>query len=133
MRQVPLDPVIELLAGWMVVRDPPAHERLRAPVAAAFTPRRVTGLEPVVRQITGDLLDEVSQAATCDLRRVLNEPLPALVIARMLGVPKEDKSRFRAWSDDLAGLVFAVEMRPDAPGLVERSACGVAGMETYLT
>ena len=128
-----LDHVIELLAGWMVFRDPPAHERLRAPVAAAFTPRRVTGLEPVVRRITGDLLDQVSQAATCDLRRVLAEPLPALVIAHMLGVPREDLSRFRAWSDDLAGLVFAVETRPDVPGLVERSAAGATEMEIYLT
>jgi cytochrome P450 len=128
-----LDQVVELLAGWMVFRDPPAHERLRAPVAAAFTPRRVAGLEAVVRQATNDLLDQAAEAGTCDLRPVLAAPLPALVIARMLGVPGEDLARFRAWSDDLAGLIFAVEARPDAPGLVERSTAGARAMESYLT
>ena len=127
-----LDRVVELLAGWMVFRDPPAHERLRAPVAAAFTPRRVAGLEAAVHEITSDLLDHVADAGTCDLRRVLAEPLPALVIARMLGVPGADLTRFRAWSDDLAGVVFAVEARPDVPGLVERSAAGAREMEAYL-
>lgn len=128
-----LDRVVELLAGWMVFRDPPAHERLRAPVAAAFTPRRVTDLEVAVRQTSGDLLDQVADERTCDLRSVLAEPLPALVIAVMLGVPGEDLVRFRAWSDDLAGLVFAVEARPDVPGLLARSAAGARDMEAYLT
>lgn len=127
-----LDQVVELLAGWMVFRDPPAHERLRSPVAAVFTPRRVAHLETAVRQITDTLLDEVADAGTCELRHALAEPLPALVIARMLGVPEEDLARFRGWSDDLAGLVFAVEARPDAPGLVERSAGGARDMESYL-
>ncbi|MGY9082496.1 MAG: hypothetical protein ACKVK3_07820, partial [Acidimicrobiales bacterium] len=31
--------VVELLSGWMVFRDPPAHARLRDPVRSAFTPR----------------------------------------------------------------------------------------------
>jgi cytochrome P450 len=39
-------------------------------------------------------------------------PLPALVIAELLGLPRADHDRFRAWSEDLATLVFATGL-PD--------------------
>ncbi len=48
--------VVDVLSGWMVFRDPPAHTRLRQPVQAAFTPRRMARLAPPVTAIIDDLL-----------------------------------------------------------------------------
>src|SRR5208337_3706042 len=37
--------------------DPPVHTRLRRLVSQAFTPRRIRALEPLVEQLTDQLLD----------------------------------------------------------------------------
>ena len=47
----------------MVSLDPPAHTRLRRPAARAFTPRRVTAMEPRIRATVDELLDAVDASA----------------------------------------------------------------------
>ena len=104
--------VVELLSGWMNFRDDPAHQRLREPVRAAFTPRAVAALEKDVRETAlrtiaafdGDLVE---------LYQAFARPIPALVIAAMLGADPEDRARFQDWSDDLGAIVFSL-----APGTV---------------
>jgi len=98
--------VVELLRGWMVFHDPPHHTRLRAPVRDAFTPRRVEALHGLVSGV----VDEVMAAmpvGTVDVRRHFAAPLPALVIAAVLGVDGNDREHFQRWSDDLATIVFS--------------------------
>ncbi|MFF4095633.1 cytochrome P450 [Streptomyces sp. NPDC001834] len=80
--------------------DPPDHTRLRSLVAKAFTVRQVEKLRPRVRQLTSDLLDEMETAGQpADLVDLFALPLPVAVICRMLGVPTEDRPKFRVWSD----------------------------------
>lgn len=80
--------------------DPPDHTRLRTLVAKAFTVRQVEKLRPQVRQLTQDLLDELEAAGPpADLVDRYALPIPVAVICRMLGVPAEDRPRFRVWSD----------------------------------
>ncbi|MEV5482979.1 MULTISPECIES: cytochrome P450 [Streptomyces] len=80
--------------------DPPDHTRLRTLVAKAFTVRQVEKLRPQVRQLTRELLDELEAAGPpADLVDRYALPIPVAVICRMLGVPAEDRPRFRVWSD----------------------------------
>ena len=80
--------------------DPPDHTRLRTLVAKAFTVRQVEKLRPQVRQLTQELLDELQAAGPpADLVDRYALPIPVAVICRMLGVPAEDRPRFRVWSD----------------------------------
>ncbi|MBM4791933.1 cytochrome P450 [Streptomyces sioyaensis] len=80
--------------------DPPDHTRLRTLVAKAFTVRQVEKLRPQVRQLTRELLDELEAAGPpVDLVDRYALPIPVAVICRMLGVPAEDRPRFRVWSD----------------------------------
>ncbi|MEU7430177.1 cytochrome P450 [Streptomyces sioyaensis] len=80
--------------------DPPDHTRLRTLVAKAFTVRQVEKLRPQVRQLTQELLDELEAAGPpADLVDRYALPIPVAVICRMLGVPAEDRPRFRVWSD----------------------------------
>ncbi|MEU3711673.1 cytochrome P450 [Streptomyces catenulae] len=80
--------------------DPPEHTRLRSLVAKAFTVRQVEKLRPQVKELTGQLLDELEDAGPpADLVDRYALPIPVAVICRMLGVPVEDRPKFRAWSD----------------------------------
>ena len=82
--------------------DPPDHTRLRALVSQAFTPRAIERLQPRIEEIVDALLDDLDEAAAPDVMQVIAWPLPATVIAEMLGVPFADRARFRAWSIAIA-------------------------------
>jgi cytochrome P450 len=103
--------VVDLLRGWMVFRDPPDHTRLRDPLRRVFTPRVVERMEPFIDGFCAALLDELADAGACELRAAYAQPLPALVIAELLGVPGGDRQRFQAWSDELTAAVFQMESR----------------------
>jgi cytochrome P450 len=80
--------------------DPPGHTRLRTLVAKAFTVHQVEKLRPAVRDLAHRLLDEMeAMGQPADLVEHYALPIPVAVICRMLGVPEEDRPRFRAWSD----------------------------------
>ena len=105
---------VELLSGWMVFRDPPVHTRLRDPVRRAITPRTVDRLRPRIAATVEELLDQVEPGIEWDFKEHFASPLPALIIADLLGVPASERHRFQGWSDDLAQIVFSVE-----PGSLE--------------
>lgn len=80
--------------------DPPEHTRLRTLVAKAFTMHRVEKLRPEVRRLTHGFLDRMEELGPpLDLVEHYALPIPVAVICRMLGVPEEDRPRFRVWSD----------------------------------
>jgi hypothetical protein len=89
----------------LLMVDPPDHTRLRGLVNKAFTPRMVERLEPRIQEIVDSLLGAAARAGGLDVVRDLAFPLPVIVIAEMLGVPPEDRDRFRRWSNDLAVLL----------------------------
>ncbi|MGH1492468.1 MAG: cytochrome P450 [Acidimicrobiales bacterium] len=113
--------VAELLSGWMIFRDPPAHTHLRDPVRRAVTPRVVEGLRPVITETVDELIASLDTGAPFDFRTEFAEPFPALVIAALLGVPGSQRHRFKAWSDGLAEIVFTTR-----PGTIPTSAVGEA-------
>jgi len=82
----------------MLRLDPPDHTRLRGLVSRAFTPRVVADLRARIERITAELLDEAAAGGVVDLVADLAVPLPAIVIAELLGVPAVDRARFKGWS-----------------------------------
>ena len=89
----------------MLSLDPPEHTRLRALVNPAFARRVIDALEPRIRGILGSLLNDIEDPAAFDLMQAVAQPLPVIVIAEMLGVPPEDRQRFRMWSAQRARLL----------------------------
>ncbi len=82
-------------ARHMLSADPPDHTRLRHLVAARFTHRAVAALEPRIRGIVDDLLDEVAALgpdAEVDLMTAFAFPMPFTVICEMLGIPEEHRA-----------------------------------------
>jgi len=98
-------PAYAVLADWMVFQDPPSHTRLRNLVKRAFTPRAVAALEPQIVSVVEQVLD-LPDAGEVDVVGDIAYPIPAIVIAAMLGVPPEDRDLFRAWSNQVSTLIF---------------------------
>ena len=89
----------QLFAASLVTTDPPRHRQLRSLVSQAFTPKAVEALAPRISTLTEDLLDKIVSAGTADLIEDLAYPLPVIVIAELMGIPAEDRDRFKHWSD----------------------------------
>lgn len=125
--------VREILARWMVFKDPPEHTRLRRLVHPHFTPKAVRGLAPRVRAIADDLLSDMVAAGRrggpVDYIRAFAFPFPAIVIAEVLGVPPADRDLFKSWSDELHPLVFGA-LR--SPGRHERAARALLELSGYF-
>ncbi len=117
----------ELENPSMLSSDPPRHTRLRGLVNKAFTPRAVKALERRMREIADELLDARGDATEIDVVGALAYPLPVTVIAELLGVPSEDRERFRHWSDEAVR-----SLGSDAGEDLRASIRAVRELEAYL-
>jgi cytochrome P450 len=112
----------------MLVMDPPDHTRVRGLVSKAFTPRRVASLRPRIEGIVDELLGSVVARGGMDVIADLAAPLPAIVIAELLGVPRGDYQKFKAWSNDLISLAGGM----DRDGSLARFRRGLDALLAYL-
>jgi cytochrome P450 len=103
--------------------DPPEHDRLRRLVMDQFTPARVNALHDRIVALVDELLDAQRDRRQIDVVDDLAYPLPVTIICELLGVPREDESRFHAWADALAHSID-----PD-PGQKTDQAALQAGLE----
>jgi cytochrome P450 len=87
----------------MISSDPPRHRQLRSLVTQAFTPRTVSRQAERIGAIVAELLDKVAPTGKMDIVQDLAYPLPVMVIAEILGIPTEDRARFKIWSDAVVG------------------------------
>lgn len=113
-------PIRALLEQLMSFSDPPDHTRLRGLVQRAFSPRMVESLRGRVEQIAEELLDEAVRDGELELISGFAWLFPLVVVAEMLGVPLEDRDRFREWSRDLAPS-FELVLPPGAAERAERA------------
>lgn len=72
----------------LITMDPPRHVRLRRLVNKGFTPRAVQAMEPQIRMITRNLLDEMAGKGSCDFVTDVSSQLPLAVICDMMGVER---------------------------------------------
>lgn len=81
--------------------DPPEHQKSRALISAAFTPRSLKLWEPRIQEIADQLLNELGDADVIDIVQNYASALPTIVIADLLGVPSEDRLLFKEWVNHL--------------------------------
>ena len=84
--------------GGLGFTDPPEHTALRRLLTPEFTMRRLERLRPRIAEIVEAQLDEMERSATdgvVDLVPTFAFPVPFLVICELLGLPDEDRERFR--------------------------------------
>ena len=90
----------------LLTSDPPYHRKLRSIVDTLFVPIEISKLEPRIVNIANELIDDIIEKnnTKMDLITDFAYPLPATVIAELLGVPVEDQDTFREWADNLVSL-----------------------------
>lgn len=95
----------DVLAQWFVFRDPPDHDRVRGLLQKFFTPRELDKSRQRIQATVDGLLDLVVERGEMDFINDVAFPLPAMVIAILLGAPTEDIESIKRWSDRLAAYV----------------------------
>jgi cytochrome P450 len=88
--------------AMMLNQDPPAQSRLRRIVAAAFTPRAIRALEETIADRARVLVDVVLPAGRADFVAVAAD-LPVWTLARIMGVPDEDRRLLYDWANRVIG------------------------------
>ena len=90
--------------GWERVStlqrtDPPVHTEYRSLINHAFTPKRVKTMTEYIETVVNDLIDSFIDKGSCDFMWEFSIPLPCIVIADQLGVPREKIWELKKWSD----------------------------------
>lgn len=102
-------PIYEHHANVMVFLDPPDHPRVRGLVAHAFRNRTLATWQPEVDRVVDDLLAESLADGEMDLIADFAYLLPLTVVGEMLGVPTDDRERFKVWG---AAVTASLEPNP---------------------
>lgn len=79
--------------------EPPAHTRLRTLVNRAFVSRQVEQLRPRIRQLAHEMIDAFEGQDSIDLIKAFAAPIPAIIIAEMIGLPAEMAPQLLNWSN----------------------------------
>ena len=96
-----LHPLVEASNTFLFYLDPPDHTRLRGLLRKAFTPTVVENMRPRIQRLVDELLGEIRHTEDIEIMSEVAAPLPVMVIAELLGVPREDQFKLKQWSNDL--------------------------------
>ena len=96
-----IGPLRQNFSVGMPQTDPPEHTRIRALISKAFTPAVVESTGERIAALVDQLIDAVAHRGEMDLIADFAFPLPAIVVAEMLGFPTEDLDQIKAWSDGI--------------------------------
>jgi cytochrome P450 len=125
-----------IFARSLLFVDAPQHTRLRQVMNAGFKPSALQALGPQIQALADRLLDDIVVNAatspnftTFDFMRDFARPLPALVIAAMLGIDSADRADFVDWSDDIAAFIGSPTPTID---IARRAQTGLIAMNDYF-
>jgi cytochrome P450 len=129
--QVPQEYQENLNRPSLLNTDPPYHRKLRSIVDTLFVPIEIAKLEPRIENIANELIDNIIKKdnTTMDLITDFAYPLPATVIAELLGVPSEDRDTFRQWADNIVSLEITSDSDIDS---IRKANKTVTDMDIYF-
>ena len=92
----------------LAIADPPRHTRQRKVSNRAFTMRRVSAMEPRIRDLAESLIDRFDRSRPVDWVAEFAVPLPMTIIIELLGFPREDMARLKTLSDSSVALLSGI-------------------------
>jgi len=105
-----LKPFLNIEAHSMLELEPPKHTRLRRLVLRAFTSRRIVSLGPEIESLCNSLIDQFPDTPF-DLITQYGQPIPVIVICRLLGVPENMAPQLLKWSNAMVAMYQARKTR----------------------
>jgi cytochrome P450 len=84
---------LESMKRMLLAMDPPHHGQFRRPVAPRFRAKVVAGLEPQIRQVVVDILEEAAERGDVEFVQDVAAKLPSRVFGQVMGLPAEDLPR----------------------------------------
>ena len=87
-----------------ITSDPPEHKPAKQLLLPPFTPDAMKKLEPRVRAICNELIDEFIADGKCDAAARYTKHIPVRAIAHMLGIPEKDGDLFIKWIHEILEL-----------------------------
>lgn len=105
--------------------DPPRHTRVRNIISRGFTPRRIAAMEEEIRGIAKHYLDPLAALPAFDFEQEFAVKFPMDVISVLLGIPVEDRDRYRGWVDK------GLQRDPDG-GLATDAIIGMGTARQYI-
>ena len=88
----------------LLTLEPPTHTRLRALVNRAFVSRNVEQLRPRIERLANELIDGFEADGQVELLRAFAAPVPAIVIAEMIGLPADMAMQLVDWSNRMVAM-----------------------------
>ena len=120
--QIMLPGLFRRMSQNMVAMDEPDHRRLRSLVDQAFQRHTISELRPQVEELVDQQLDRIAQVAAqnageVDLIEHLARPIPLAVICEVLGLPAEDRPKFKRWFSSFANIKSLWSIVKVIPGM----------------
>jgi cytochrome P450 len=101
-----LQPFYDVEAHSMLELEPPRHKRLRGLVLRAFTSRTIAALGPDIASLCHGLIDTFPDTPF-DLLTHYAQPVPVIIISRLLGVPEDRADDLLRWSNAMVAMYQA--------------------------
>ncbi len=99
--------VLELIKSAMVIppgsiifEDPPEHDLHRSLLSRVFTPKKMSAIEPKIRDFCARSLDPLVGTGGFDFIRDLGAQMPMRTIGMLLGIPEQDQEAIRDRIDE---------------------------------
>jgi pimeloyl-[acyl-carrier protein] synthase len=124
-----MKPFAEMMRQQMLFMDDPMHSRLRDLCSVAFTPRKVEALRKVIQLIADELIDKVIASGHLDMIADFAAPLPAIMTAKLMGVPVEDHRKLGGWVNDITEVHGNFQHHPDRVAAIVQS---LQDMKSYI-
>lgn len=123
-----INPLSKTVGAWLFFLEGSDHARLRGLARKTFSSSTVESIRPLVQKWVDELIDSVAATGQMDVMRDFAEPLPAMVIAHVLGVPRQDFHRLVRWS---AELFFVLDQPVSIAGCIRQNEAAIEARD-YL-
>ena len=104
-------PEVARNAAPPITSDPPEHKPAKQLLLPPFTPDAMKKLEPRVRAICNELIDEFIADGKVDAAARYTRHIPVRAIAHMLGIPENDGDLFVRWIHMILELSIKNELK----------------------
>jgi cytochrome P450 len=121
---------MQMPPGTIIFEDPPAHDIHRALLTRLFTPRKISALEPKVRELCARCLDPFVGSGGFDFVRDLGAQMPMRVIGMLLGIPEQDQEALRDRMDQ--GMRLTESTMPDFDSMFGEGMNPGSAFEAYI-